>query len=305
MNSKLTRIKIIKKNCNVFQALIAAANSEKYNRVIKQPRQTTLCSERKLAGLICENCDRLAFCVQISNIWQTYPVEPCDISEGQFCNIYEEKCSDAPGPCNRFGYEENFPCTSDGIFPDPYDCQIYHMCYQAEPNAQDYLPIAGTARCEGNRAYSVISNDCSLTLLDDVCKRKQYTCSFPGESHFWPNNPNIFYICQPEVNNRGKYYLYPTLYRCAPGEIYVNSTCLSKTEHNTTETPSINKTTFSTEKSSDILCDSKFGLREDPKDCNSYYYCTLTSEKAVHQTCPEKTFFDKHTLSCTLGHCKI
>lgn len=252
-------------------------------------RETNMCNERETSGLICQGCDLLARCVKMDGSWQTIPVETCNTEDGFYCNLNAKGCSNATGPCHPLGFEGNFACTSEGVFPDPYDCQRYHMCYRAI-----HTLVSANIECGGNRAFNAATGDCSLTLDDEVCSAKQYRCQHSGDSQAWSGNRNIFFICKANFE-QGQRILYPALYRCASGEIFNGQDCVAKEQETVYHSPLpiVNETEF--------FCEKR-GLYEDPDDCHSYYYCDSTL-KWTRYTCPGRTHFHNRTKSCVRGEC--
>lgn len=249
-------------------------------------RATHECSERQISGLICQSCHLLARCVRINGEWQTKPVELCNEGAGEFCNVAARGCSNATGPCNPIGYEENFPCTSAGVFPNPYDCQKYHMCYRV-----GHTNVSAKLECGQDRAFSAATGDCSLSLNDSVCTQPQYQCHDSGEIRAWPGNSNIFYICHAMRTETGHRILIPTLYRCAAGEVFNGSDCVQRRNYDggDGDTPE----TFACKKS---------GLFGDANDCKSYFYCDY-SLRWKRFTCEQGSYFENRTKACMRGNC--
>ncbi|XP_055913820.1 uncharacterized protein LOC129947325 [Eupeodes corollae] len=265
-------------------------------------RETNICVERQQAGLICETCELLATCVKMSHGYLTVPVETCDTDKGFYCNVNLGACSNVTGPCHPFGYEGNFVCTSQGVFPDPYDCQKYHMCYVAGTTL-----VSANIECGGDKAFNVETGECSLSITDSVCDVMQYECPRVGFSAAWPNNKNLFYICKATTNDETR-VLYPTLYRCGANEMFDGLDCVSDdgsypvTVVKPTKTPSTGSVTSQPSRPDSSECTSA-GLQVDPADCRSYYYCSGIRGTKKHTTCPKGTYFNAGLASCTIGSC--
>lgn len=210
-------------------------------------------------------------------------------------------CSNSTGPCHPFGFEGNFPCTTQGIFPDPYDCQRYHMCYFVESTL-----VSASVDCGTDKAFNAATGQCSLSLQDAVCLEKQFQCVNAGDARAWPNNANIFYVCKATSNQEIR-VLYPTLYRCDAGEIFDGFRCSSNPLPNTPTTsrpPTTNPDgSTSTPPIDGIQC-IKLGLLPDPENCRMYYYCSGINGKLTHNECPPETYYNQLSSSCTLGNCK-
>lgn len=224
--------------------------------------------------------------MRIGRQWKTLPVEMCDSSMGFYCNLEKKGCSNETSPCHPFGYEGNFACTSEGTFPDPYDCQRYHMCYRAGS-----VLVSAAVDCGSDRAFSAQTGDCSLSLADNVCHGRQFNCTNSGDSAQWNGNRNIFYICKATYDH-GERVIYPTLYRCAPGEMYNGRDCV-KIQQIITTTKAPTAEVFK--------CTSR-GLHRDVNDCTSYYYCDVLLRQTRY-TCPLGTHFNGSLQSCSNGPC--
>ncbi|KNC32938.1 hypothetical protein FF38_07757 [Lucilia cuprina] len=272
-----------------------------------EPRETSTCEGRQSPGPICESCDLLSTCVKHSNGWVNIPVETCDTQNGFYCNARLGSCSNATGPCHPFSFEGNFPCTSHGVFPDPYDCQKYHMCYFVGPTL-----VSASVDCGSDKAFNPATGQCSLTITHPVCHEKQFKCENAGDAHAWPMSPNIFYICKA-TSNQDERVLYPTLYRCDDGEIFDGYFCRADNarEPNATTKPIIPAT--STLPPSVVVpttiapvlprvC-SDVGLFADTQDCRKYYYCSAISGNLKQMECPVGTYFNEATSSCAFGSC--
>lgn len=252
-------------------------------------RETNTCSDRSISGLICQSCELVASCLIINGQWQTVPVELCDTNNGFYCNLARKGCSNETGPCLPSGFEGNFACTSQGVFPDPYDCQRYHMCYNAKSTI-----VSANIECGTDRAFSATTGDCSKSINDTVCTRPQYTCLSSGDSGHWPGNRNIFYICKAGTYQDQR-ILYPTLYRCAPGEVFNGRDCV---EVGSIAQPLIDGS-FSLTPA--FTCTSS-GLYPDPANCRSYFYCDVLL-RMKRLSCPKGTHFEDARKSCFRGEC--
>lgn len=251
-------------------------------------RETNTCNERSTSGLICQSCELIATCVMINGQWLTVPVEMCDVDAGFFCNLNVQGCSNETGPCHPFGFEGNFACTSEGVFPDPYDCQKYHMCYSAGSTL-----ASANIECGSNKAFSAATGDCSLSINDTICQDKQYNCTNAGDSGSWPGNLNIFYICKATLDH-GHRILYPTLYRCASGEVFDDRNCVARADFNGSIVNPIGV-------NAPFIC-KRGGLHPDPENCQSYYYCDVLM-RSKRYTCPNNAHFDAKRKSCVRGLC--
>uniref|UniRef100_A0A182M4L3 Chitin-binding type-2 domain-containing protein n=1 Tax=Anopheles culicifacies TaxID=139723 RepID=A0A182M4L3_9DIPT len=238
--------------------------------------QTSTCADRQSPGIFCSDCNTVAVCVKIGTVWETFWVEACNTAEGMYCNEFEGGCSTTIGACNPGG-EGAFECNTPGVFPDPFNCRLYHMCFQNGNN-----PVAINMDC-GGAAFSPATGDCSLPLNDTICMQPQFNCSIVGQMDAWPGNSNIYYICAAEMVN-GNRVLRPRLYRCPANQMFQNGQCVQRDWSNGT-----------------YECERP-GLFIDPSHCRYYYSCNADLV-ATRLPCPDGTYFNGNTLSCVLGDC--
>lgn len=239
------------------------------------------CEQRPLNGFICIGCDVLAVCIKRNDEWETIPVELCATNDGYQCNAIEGVCSNKTGPCNPIN-NGVFTCTTVGPFPDPYDCQIYHVCYMNGNNI-----VSAEIRCNTGMAYNSLAGDCSLSLNANECQEIGFTCEKAGDIGPWRHNPNIFYICKMDYEGDDK-VIYPELYKCDPNQIFIKDECITKEFTSTTPTDN-------------YIC-TKPGIYEDITSCLHYFYCNFVLQ-AERYLCPENTHFNQVYLSCTIGSC--
>lgn len=191
------------------------------------------------------------------------------------------------GPCNSIGHQQNFVCSSVGIFPDPYDCQKYHFCQQSG-NSLGAINV----ECGGDSAYNPQSGQCSLHLDHDVCHYDQYRCDHVGQQAAWPGNDNIFYICKSETSGNSS-HLYPALYRCAADEVFNGTYCVRSLSSVNTITPPTGNPLYD--------CPG-FGLYPVVEDCHSYYFCNNDLFPTIYR-CAEGTYYNHQVHGCTRGNC--
>ncbi|XP_050093883.1 uncharacterized protein LOC126576620, partial [Anopheles aquasalis] len=245
--------------------------------------QTSSCSDRQAPGLICPNCNTAAVCVKVGSNWETVLVEACNSDEGLFCNEFEGGCSTSVGSCNPLGQDGTFECNTPGVFPDPFNCRLYHMCFQNGNN-----PVTISMDC-GGAVFSPATGDCSLPLNDTICRTPQFNCTFTGQMNSWPGNNNIYYICATETNN-GNRVLRPRLYRCPANEMFQDGRCIQRDWSNLPPGAII-----------PYECE-RVGLFPDHTHCRYYYACNadLVAERLQ---CPDGAFFNPSILACVLGSC--
>ncbi|XP_063709334.1 uncharacterized protein LOC134837872 [Culicoides brevitarsis] len=255
-------------SCNLLKSLSQVISSDP-------------CVHQPSNGFVCIGCDLLATCVKQHDKWEAIPVELCDTSAGYSCNMIEGSCSNKTGPCKPIN-NGAFSCTSAGTFPDPFDCQSYHVCYK---NGNQMISIDIT--CDAGVAFNPFTGDCSLTLNAEVCHKEGFSCKKAGDMGPWLHNPNFFYICKADFES-GEKIIYPELYKCEPNSSFVKDECV--------------KNGLTTQKPLPGVECSKPGVFEDVTSCKHYIYCNkeLVGERFE---CPENTYFNTKYLSCVRGSC--
>ncbi|XP_039433649.1 uncharacterized protein LOC120416053 [Culex pipiens pallens] len=228
-------------------------------------------------GIICSDSSTVSYCILNGGQWREIPFDSCNTEEGFFCNKQDGGCSQRIGPCHPENQEGVFVCSSEGVFPNPFDCRTYHMCYV---NAGNMVSIQ--IQCQ-NSAFSPTTNQCSLSLDHEVCLEPQWSCERAGDIGGWPGTDNLYYIC---VNTAG--VLSPRLFRCDPNHVFEEGRCVEGSS-DTTNSPG------------GFQCQSP-GLSRDPSDCTRYFYCDMNLD-SQHLQCPVGTIFDVASVSCVRGTC--
>ncbi|XP_053686473.1 uncharacterized protein LOC128736013 [Sabethes cyaneus] len=240
--------------------------------------QTQTCTG---AGFICMSCRTAAQCLFLDGEWRPQPFEECNEDEGFHCNVLERGCSQNVGSCNPAGQEGNFVCSTEGLFPDPFDCQRYHLCYRNQQNM-----VAINMACDST-AFSAATGDCSLPRNASICTTLQWNCSRAGEMNSWPENNNIYYLCIADSRSG---VLYPQLYRCSGNQIFNDGQCV---ERQAVPLPPDGDNSY--------RCEAA-GLYPDPANCHFYFFCD-NNLNSQHLQCPEGTIFQASTKSCVIGTC--
>lgn len=264
-------------------------------------RWTAKCEDLKETGLTCTNCTLLSRCIKDGNKWLSVDVEICN-QNGYFCNILEGRCSNSTGACNQPG----FKCTSEGNFPNPFNCREYYYCVgsgQIQVNKRD---------CEIGWAYNPTDQLCSLPLTSSVCTEAQFTCKRAGDIAAWPGTTNIYYICifDSKFNKT-----LPELHKCSGSQVFEIDTCVNRSETTNTPTPTPLSTTddsnsgtqpTSTEpgtptEPNEIVCVVK-GEFPHPTNCRSYYKCSASLILAIF-TCSAGKYYSIPYMGCIVGNC--
>ncbi|CAD7077955.1 unnamed protein product [Hermetia illucens] len=170
-------------------------------------------------GYACRNNRSLIYCsIQDSN-WIETDILQCGLTF--VCEEQNGICIPAYTVGNRFD------CQGEGIFPDPYQCGTYYVCYFNDGRMNKIL-----ARCPKGKYYSVVTNTCSLEeyKLQPSCPRP-FVCEYPGQIGVWPRNRNIYYICALYPDSRSP-YLYPKVFRCLEDMQFNGTQCVDRPHRN-------------------------------------------------------------------------
>ncbi|XP_049785728.1 uncharacterized protein LOC126188220 [Schistocerca cancellata] len=134
----------------------------------------------------------------------------CDVANGMLCSADQATCLPASESTCCVCQEPTFTCHSVAPFPDPYDCQKYHLC-----TAIGQQPTTGSCR-RTDAAYNPLTADCTLTTSDRVCTEGPIKpCTASLEIGVVPENPAIYYICKPSA-----FGFIPEMYKCPDGYIF-------------------------------------------------------------------------------------
>lgn len=166
--------------------------------------------------------------------------------------------------------------------PNPFNCQLYHMCFSSANNLISYNIL-----CGGNAAFNPTTSDCSLTTQHAVCQGNQFTCDYAGQMGAWPLNANIYYICMVRQNSNGMRVMFPQLYRCPVGEKFSNDLCIPNGSNGGG--------------GSGFMC-TRPGLFPDTTNCRAYYFCD-GNLRSQHIMCPAGTYFNQVIYGCVRGNC--
>ncbi|XP_046996790.1 putative protein TPRXL [Schistocerca americana] len=205
---------------------------------LRQPRADyTECDGVAAGQVACaDDCRTVLLCMG-GSIAPTV-LETCD--PPSVCSAEERRCSTNTTTCSP--PETSVACNAVGVFPDPNDCTVYHMCIKTGANST-------RVECDGGWAYDPLTATCRLKPTDSVCTDLPLTCTELRESNVVPANPSIYYVCVQDKNGK----LVPNLYKCEHGENYDPATfsCIDSTKtcgcvDSTTTSPSATESPSST-----------------------------------------------------------
>lgn len=169
-------------------------------------------------GLMCKSCKQVALCISDGEGgFKQVDTETCDSEKQQTCK--NAKCTTEANPSCVEEISIAFPCTSKGVFPDPYNCKKYYICC-VEGNTRD------VNNCDKDHAYDPVTTYCKTPLKNQTCTELSVPkCTKPGQLDALVKNKSIYYICQMKTTEAGQSILYPVQYLCPNGKSFVNNRC--------------------------------------------------------------------------------
>lgn len=162
----------------------------------------------KKPGYKCLSCNALVLCVGVSGGFQTIPVLNGTCTEGLVCD-------DGAGcVASQYCTHGTFECSDEGYFPDPYDCQLYHVCM-----LKGGLMTHEVRSCEiYNNAYIPLTGQCGGSIWSTYCTDRPIPrCKQHFEVGVLPTNPNIYYVC---IANEVTKTIAPKLLKCPGGKVF-------------------------------------------------------------------------------------
>lgn len=170
-------------------------------------------------GEICKNCNQTKVCIDLGGgDFDELDGDECDIENKEYC--LNGNCTNATNQHCPPREQPAFPCKSIGVFPDPFDCQVFHVCCEDEANSSSSIH-----NCENKFAYDPLTTYCKIPLSSNICPERPPvpTCTRSGERGALTMNKTIYFICT-KING----VLYPVQYLCPNGRYFVGDQCVNK-----------------------------------------------------------------------------
>ncbi|GLV40782.1 uncharacterized protein CBL_13715 [Carabus blaptoides fortunei] len=114
------------------------------------PRPSKDCDQ---PGIMCTNCTNSVYCVDVGGKFQSIPIETC--LAGSSCS--QGFCTNETNPLCVGGSRVSFTCNDIGMFPDPFDCKVYHVCSEIGTDLKEFS-------CSAKYAYDPISTYCKIQI---------------------------------------------------------------------------------------------------------------------------------------------
>lgn len=166
-------------------------------------------------GYACRDNRTVVWCSMQDSRWIETEFLQCGVSF---------TCDEQNGMCiPAYIVGPRFDCQGEGIFPDPYQCGTYYVCYYTDGRMNKVF-----ARCPKGKYYSVLTNTCSFEehKFQPSCPR-QFTCDYPGQVGIWPRNSNIYYVCALNPDTRNS-FLFPKVFRCSENMVFNGTQCVER-----------------------------------------------------------------------------
>lgn len=266
-------------------------------------------------GQVCKECDEVYYCVQLpGNKWLSQYMfdcpasTPCLASIGNCSSLVNSNCS-----VTVEGFI--FQCFQTGIFPDPYDCTVYHMC---TPAGSEFVELK--LKCDSGFAYNSLTTKCSIPITNGTCSTISPSCSKVGNTGPDPQNPSLYYVCltyKDPVTSQNS--IIPAILSCPNDQLFDGaSSCTNSINTNTTSTITTSTTTSSSATTSTATTEptptADYGLTVDGRckalgyfpladDCIGFNYCYIVSYPPQRRNCLYKMYFDPKTHICVDFKC--
>lgn len=103
-----------------------------------------------------------------------------------------------------------------GSFPDPYDCNSYHVCSESNGNL-----ISTKRKCPDERAYDSLTATCRFKSNHEVCRKSPVPpCENTLQTEAIKQNPNMYFVCV--MKNEGLEHVF---YKCPAGHEFHKNVC--------------------------------------------------------------------------------
>nr|AGM32769.1 chitin binding peritrophin-A domain containing protein [Coptotermes formosanus] len=228
-----------------------------------QPRTTEqgTCSNSTDGNHTCFNCTVAPYCIAVPNGYINAGIVSCADLDASKPYCADGVCGATPAAgCEPNVSTSAFTCTSEGYFPDPDDCQKFHLCVGTE--AADYS-------CSSNYVYSHAKNACIRRAASSDCAVIKCTYKTVVEYVVYPKDSSVYGLCI-----RGN----PTVvFKCREGEQFDTK-----------------------ESKCNFVCKQEglFPVPDDPRKYRECIYVSSNKFELVERTCPAKSVFDSSKGRC-------
>lgn len=230
----------------------------------------TFCPPDLTTEVFCFDCFTAGYCDGGKAVSHTCPAAT------PYCN--NDACSKDRDMswtmCDEQILEQQLSCHDEGYFPEPRDCQQFHLC--PDPTIKPPL-LRTTYYCPANYVYDAINFKCKQKVFAKDCVTVE--CNAANMFVTYPPNERYYGFCKEGGGSS------PIMFKCASGHTF-NLARLG----------------------CEFRC-TKEGYFNGPK-CNQYYLCYKSGIQLVARldTCPAGYRWNQSVFLCqkdTAGLCKI
>uniref|UniRef100_A0A1Y1LLE1 Chitin-binding type-2 domain-containing protein n=1 Tax=Photinus pyralis TaxID=7054 RepID=A0A1Y1LLE1_PHOPY len=161
----------------------------------------------KQPGYACSSCNQVVLCVQNEANFTEYPIASC----GGNSSCSNGICIVGPNPqCDPVVEVHNatFICRTTGMYPDPFDTQLFHHCVKTNNRSCSEGPLEHFEdRCDCDHAYNARTTFCDLPIKDYNYTVSIPECDHQGQSGFFERK-SIF-VLRVSVPSEWRFVSFP------------------------------------------------------------------------------------------------
>ncbi|XP_053659194.1 uncharacterized protein LOC128708258 [Anopheles marshallii] len=214
---------------------------------------------------ICDSCTSRRPCFGTQEIEATFTC-----GTGLFCieGTATDRCSPTPSEaCITSSASSSFTCTATGVFPDPNNCNYYHVCLAISESSSVY-------RCPPGYVFDVVTSSCIRQLSAANCVT--VTCPVGAPRYVLYGTSRVYYaVCNGAS-------LPTQVLRCPNGALFTFFT---------------SSTIFG----ECVYTCSGQGNYANSNNPGSYFQCYISNGRLVYNEldCPSGTIFNQTLRYCT------
>ncbi|EAU77177.1 uncharacterized protein LOC120902773 [Anopheles arabiensis] len=214
---------------------------------------------------ICDSCTSRRPCFGTQEIETTFTC-----GTGLFCieGTASDRCGPTPSDvCVTSTESRPFTCSASGLFPDPNNCQNYHVCLAASESSTVYT-------CPPGYVFNIVTTSCIRQISAANCVT--VSCPVAVPSYVLYGTSRVYYVVCDGVN------LPTEVLRCPNGALF---TFFSS----------------STRFGECVYTCSGQGNYPNSNNPSSYYQCYISNGRLVYNEldCPSGTIFNQTLRYCT------
>uniref|UniRef100_A0A0A9XJV7 Putative carbonic anhydrase-like protein 2 n=1 Tax=Lygus hesperus TaxID=30085 RepID=A0A0A9XJV7_LYGHE len=173
----------------------------------------TVCGTTNLTGIFCVNRTHVGVCIATYSDTGAYSSRthayPCS---GDTVCLSGKGCQKDDALLSR---DRPFSCSDVGLFPDQYNCTIYHNCSTSTTDPKGFFQT--TVECTGGQIYSIKLRECTNITEVESCLPGIY-CHSDLEVGRLIDDNSIYYVCHTDAAYPGD--LSPSFYACPAQQLF-------------------------------------------------------------------------------------